>query len=64
MIEVSECRRSIGVGELTKLSSNRPTGVGDLTGRCSHEGLYIFRRVLVSSHQLRIRIKIWDCLLF
>jgi len=40
------------------------TGVGDLTKRCAREGLYIFGRVLVSSHQLRIRIKIWNWLLF
>jgi len=58
MIEVNECRRPTGVGELTELSSNRPTGVGDLTERCAHEGLYIFGRVLVSSHQLRIRIRV------
>jgi len=30
---------------------------GDLTERCAHEGLYIFGRILVSSHQLRIRIR-------
>jgi len=45
-------------------SSSRPTGIGDLTERCAHEGLYIFGRVLVSSHQLRIKIRVWDWLLF
>jgi len=44
--------------------SNRPTGIGELTERCAHKGLYIFGRVLVSSHQLRIRIRIWNWLLF
>jgi len=53
-----------GVGKLTELSSNGPTGVGDLTKRCAREGLYIFGTVLISSHQSRIRIKIWNWLLF
>jgi len=43
--------------------SNRPTGVGDLTERCAHEGLYIYSGEFWS-HQLRIRIRVWDWLLF